>query len=278
MLLGGLWHGASWTFIAWGALHGGGLAVTRYFQRLAEDEPAAWRRVLARCALVAAIGLGLHLAGRGTIESPWIDLALAWLYLTPLWAAITAWLSRDAAPAIAGETRPLAARLARLIAVAAAIAGLAALRWLAAGAALPLIAIALVAAIAADAADAGADGRAARAWAGWALRRALAIALVFHYVCAAWVFFRAPSFDGALAVFRRLGSGELDYPNLGSSIVVALAAAAGAHGFPDRTFAWLRQRFIALPAPAQGAVLAIAALILRELARPDIVPFIYFQF
>jgi alginate O-acetyltransferase complex protein AlgI len=29
MLLGGLWHGAGWTFLVWGALHGGGLAVER---------------------------------------------------------------------------------------------------------------------------------------------------------------------------------------------------------------------------------------------------------
>jgi alginate O-acetyltransferase complex protein AlgI len=29
MLLGGLWHGAAWTFLAWGALHGAGLAVHR---------------------------------------------------------------------------------------------------------------------------------------------------------------------------------------------------------------------------------------------------------
>jgi D-alanyl-lipoteichoic acid acyltransferase DltB (MBOAT superfamily) len=30
MLLGGLWHGANWTFVAWGGLHGGALAVTRF--------------------------------------------------------------------------------------------------------------------------------------------------------------------------------------------------------------------------------------------------------
>src|SRR5687768_8395505 len=30
MLLGGLWHGASWTFVAWGGLHGTYLAVERY--------------------------------------------------------------------------------------------------------------------------------------------------------------------------------------------------------------------------------------------------------
>ena len=29
MLLGGLWHGAAWTYVAWGALHGAGLAVHR---------------------------------------------------------------------------------------------------------------------------------------------------------------------------------------------------------------------------------------------------------
>jgi alginate O-acetyltransferase complex protein AlgI len=31
MLLGGLWHGANWTFVVWGGLHGCGLAVERFF-------------------------------------------------------------------------------------------------------------------------------------------------------------------------------------------------------------------------------------------------------
>jgi alginate O-acetyltransferase complex protein AlgI len=30
MLIGGLWHGAGWTFVAWGAIHGVGLAVERW--------------------------------------------------------------------------------------------------------------------------------------------------------------------------------------------------------------------------------------------------------
>jgi D-alanyl-lipoteichoic acid acyltransferase DltB (MBOAT superfamily) len=29
MLLGGLWHGANWTFVVWGGIHGGGLAIGR---------------------------------------------------------------------------------------------------------------------------------------------------------------------------------------------------------------------------------------------------------
>ncbi|MDO7851342.1 MBOAT family O-acyltransferase [Hymenobacter convexus] len=34
MLLGGLWHGASLTFVAWGALHGAALAVDKLFQKV----------------------------------------------------------------------------------------------------------------------------------------------------------------------------------------------------------------------------------------------------
>ena len=33
MVLGGLWHGASWNFVIWGALHGVALAATRMWQR-----------------------------------------------------------------------------------------------------------------------------------------------------------------------------------------------------------------------------------------------------
>jgi len=38
MLIGGLWHGANWTFVIWGAIHGGVLAVERYF--MGRDERA----------------------------------------------------------------------------------------------------------------------------------------------------------------------------------------------------------------------------------------------
>jgi hypothetical protein len=33
MLLGGLWHGAAWGFVLWGALHGTYLAIERWFAR-----------------------------------------------------------------------------------------------------------------------------------------------------------------------------------------------------------------------------------------------------
>jgi len=41
MLLGGLWHGAAWTFVLWGALHGAGLIAVHLWQRSALRMPAA---------------------------------------------------------------------------------------------------------------------------------------------------------------------------------------------------------------------------------------------
>jgi alginate O-acetyltransferase complex protein AlgI len=43
MLLGGLWHGANWTFVAWGGLHGIYLAVERWLRtRYADFRPKPW--------------------------------------------------------------------------------------------------------------------------------------------------------------------------------------------------------------------------------------------
>jgi D-alanyl-lipoteichoic acid acyltransferase DltB (MBOAT superfamily) len=46
MILGGLWHGAAWTFVAWGLLHGVGLAVERYMSEGRERRRV--RRALAQ--------------------------------------------------------------------------------------------------------------------------------------------------------------------------------------------------------------------------------------
>ncbi|MGH8775477.1 MAG: MBOAT family O-acyltransferase [Jiangellaceae bacterium] len=46
MLLGGLWHGAAWTFVLWGCLHGAGLSAERWV-----DERRQRRRVPAHAAV-----------------------------------------------------------------------------------------------------------------------------------------------------------------------------------------------------------------------------------
>ena len=42
MLIGGLWHGASWKFVFWGGMHGVGLAVHKFFKPLLDKVPNNW--------------------------------------------------------------------------------------------------------------------------------------------------------------------------------------------------------------------------------------------
>jgi alginate O-acetyltransferase complex protein AlgI len=44
MLLGGLWHGASWTYVIWGGLHGLALIVHREYARMADKAGAWWQK------------------------------------------------------------------------------------------------------------------------------------------------------------------------------------------------------------------------------------------
>src|ERR1700682_3765305 len=57
MLFGGLWHGANWTFVAWGGIHGAGLAVERFVTGEAEirDSTAFIARWLRRILVFAIV-------------------------------------------------------------------------------------------------------------------------------------------------------------------------------------------------------------------------------
>lgn len=58
MLLGGLWHGASWNFIVWGSVHGAALGLHKYFRGLVGHDRHYRSTGLRR---VAAIVLTFHL-------------------------------------------------------------------------------------------------------------------------------------------------------------------------------------------------------------------------
>ena len=154
MLLGGLWHGASWTFVFWGFLHGLGLVVTRLWQR----------------------------------------------------------------------SRPRSSR------------------------------------------------------ADHPVSKVIRVLLTFHYVCLAWIFFRARTFTDAWQILRQLAQGTTFHPNLPPLVVALLGAALLSHYQPESVYQALRARFTALPAPAQGAVLFLVAVVLHEAASTTAVPFVYFQF
>jgi alginate O-acetyltransferase complex protein AlgI len=75
MLLGGLWHGAAWKFLAWGALHGGGLAVERML------EPWIGRRALSPAAKIIATLIVFHFVCLAWIFFRAEDFAVASLYI-----------------------------------------------------------------------------------------------------------------------------------------------------------------------------------------------------
>jgi len=64
MLLGGLWHGAGWTFVVWGGLHGAYLAVNHAWRALRErlghdlKRPTRWGRAAGCAVTFAAVVAG----------------------------------------------------------------------------------------------------------------------------------------------------------------------------------------------------------------------------
>jgi alginate O-acetyltransferase complex protein AlgI len=56
MILGGFWHGANWTFLVWGAWHGGWLAVERMFGT--KSGGSIWPRFMSwpMTALIVILG------------------------------------------------------------------------------------------------------------------------------------------------------------------------------------------------------------------------------
>jgi hypothetical protein len=69
MLLGGLWHGASWTFVIWGGIHGSGLAIERWWQE--------WRAAGGRPTNESPEDVALSTATRRRSWS-WPARLLAW--------------------------------------------------------------------------------------------------------------------------------------------------------------------------------------------------------
>jgi len=81
MLLGGLWHGAAWTFVFWGALHGGGLVLERYWrERRSERHPDAMVALASVTARAGGEPEGAAESPRSTVPAEVSDsVARLWL-------------------------------------------------------------------------------------------------------------------------------------------------------------------------------------------------------
>ncbi len=166
MVLGGLWHGASWNFVIWGALHGGALAVNR------------------------------------------------------------AWARRPRKP-----TRPIHPR----------------------------------------AKDDRVEGELTPG-------AVVAVFATFHFVCFAWIFFRAPTFAHATLMLERMGKLTFDSPNLAPKVLAILALGFLTHFMPRAWFFRIRNAFVESPAVVQGVALAVFAYVLHFASGAKAEPFIYGQF
>ncbi|MBX3475396.1 MAG: MBOAT family protein [Planctomycetes bacterium] len=112
MLLGGLWHGAAWTFVAWGAWHGLLLGVERVLRSWLPATPGRWLRVAGALVTLHAVCLGWVLFraeslgsawtilqalagfGRDTpVQSRW-EIGLAWMAAWGIFAVHMAWPQR----------------------------------------------------------------------------------------------------------------------------------------------------------------------------------------
>jgi alginate O-acetyltransferase complex protein AlgI len=169
MVLGGLWHGASWNFVIWGALHGGALAVNRAWQRRKQPKRSI----------------------EGGAEMPRGSVAIA-----------------------PGRMR------VRIIAVLA----------------------------------------------------------TFHFVCFAWIFFRAPSFPHATLLLSRMSKLTLAAPNLSWRVLAVLSLGMVTHFLPKRWYDRIELGFVRSPAVMQGVALAACAYALHFAAGAKAEPFIYGQF
>lgn len=107
-LLGGLWHGATWMFVIWGALHGLALAVHRLWKRFGRPlpRPAAWALTFlfvnvawvffraktledAKRVLAGMVDVGSLFAASGPVP-PTADLAWAGRAADPMLAVLPA--------------------------------------------------------------------------------------------------------------------------------------------------------------------------------------------
>lgn len=102
--------------------------------------------------------------------------------------------------------------------------------------------------------------------------------ITFHFVCFAWVFFRAETVSSALGVLRQLATFSTDTTNLTLPLVLLTAGSLAVQWLPDGLFNLALNGFVRLPAPAQACVLFVLALGLYSVASSDLVPFIYSRF
>ncbi len=265
MVLGGLWHGAAWTFVVWGAYQGAGLIVERRLAEGHSERLAA--RLRRRMAPVSASWIGTANQrgnGTGTVHEPdVIDLTDAAISATGGTGTPTIGRADPGAASPAG-TRLLTA-VRQIVARPEAVASSPGYTG--------------------EHGDAG-DELAAEEEPGAAAvhrrlerrRRWIGRLITFHFVCIGWVFFRSDSLGGALQMLGRLLYAWGPAPLVTPWVLVVIAGCLAVQFLP-RTFT---RNFLAdlsrLPVVVQAGIFGCLLVLIDLLGPAGVAPFIYFRF
>jgi D-alanyl-lipoteichoic acid acyltransferase DltB (MBOAT superfamily) len=114
MLLGGLWHGASWQFIIWGGLNGVGLVIYKFWRKISPWEKRnnwavnIWKiavtfcfvtftRIFFRSESMEVVNGMLHQMGNNLSLGiiPEVLVAYKWVFLVMLFGFVIHWLSEN---------------------------------------------------------------------------------------------------------------------------------------------------------------------------------------
>lgn len=106
----------------------------------------------------------------------------------------------------------------------------------------------------------------------------LSLFLTFNFVVLAWIFFRAPDLDGALAILGRIASLTVSFVNVSVPIGVVLGVGLVGHYLPKRWYDEGLNLYVKAPFYAQALALAALVFGLRYVVTTGAAPFIYNQF
>ncbi len=115
-------------------------------------------------------------------------------------------------------------------------------------------------------------------WGSKPLVKALDWTLTFHFVCFAWLFFRAPTLDAAMQFIAGVWSDNGAAATMPGVVAPLIAAGAATQIVPSRYIRRLAMKFDNFGAIAQTAVGAALLYFIVVMAPSASAPFIYFQF
>lgn len=108
--------------------------------------------------------------------------------------------------------------------------------------------------------------------------RYVSIFATFQFVTFAWIFFRSPNLETALAILSRIGSLTVSFANVSESLAIVFLIGVLAHYMPKKWYDFSLSIFSRAPFYAQAAALALLVIGLQYVVQTGATPFIYNRF